>query len=101
MAGEVQPGRDPRAARAPDPEDLARAVNVSLDTREGELDVMNEAKGAPPFERLAGRAVVVEVFGTRVPVVGLDDLIALKDAAGRDVDRSDIADLTDRPASAD
>jgi predicted nucleotidyltransferase len=43
----------------------------------------------------------VEVFGTRVPVVGLDDLIALKDAAGRDVDRSDIADLADRPASAD
>ena len=79
-----------------DPHDLERAANVSLDTAEGELDVMNEAKGAPPFERLAERAVVVEVFGTRVHVVGLDDLIALKRAAGRDVDLRDIADLTDR-----
>jgi predicted nucleotidyltransferase len=79
-----------------DPDDLARAANVSLDTREGELDLMNEAKGAPPFDRLASRAVVVEVFGTRVPVAGLDDLIALKHASGRDVDLRDIADLTDR-----
>jgi hypothetical protein len=79
-----------------DPADLARAANVSLDTRNGELDVMNEAKGAPAFDLLAGRAVVVEVFGTCVPVASLDDLIALKDAAGRDVDLRDIADLTDR-----
>ncbi|MEN3282480.1 MAG: hypothetical protein V7607_3620 [Solirubrobacteraceae bacterium] len=79
-----------------DPLDLERAANVSLDTSEGELDVMNEATGAPPFERLASRAVVVEVFGTRVPVAGLDDLIALKRAAGREVDLRDIADLTDR-----
>jgi predicted nucleotidyltransferase len=79
-----------------DPRDLERAANVSLETIEGELDVMNEAKGAPPFERLLRRAVVVEVFGTRVPVAGVDDLIALKRAAGRDVDFRDIADLTDR-----
>jgi hypothetical protein len=79
-----------------DVDDLANAANVSLDTREGELDVMNEAKGAPRFERLASRAVTVEVFGTRVRVAGLDDLIALKRAAGRDVDLRDIADLTDR-----
>jgi predicted nucleotidyltransferase len=79
-----------------DPQDLGRAANVCLDTREGELDVMNDAKGAPPFERLARRAVIVEVLGTRVPVAGLDDLIALKHASGRDVDLRDIADLTDR-----
>jgi predicted nucleotidyltransferase len=79
-----------------DPGDLARAANVSLDTREGELDIMNEALGAPPFDQLASRAVTVEVFGTRVAVVALDDLIALKDAAGREVDRRDVADLTDR-----
>jgi predicted nucleotidyltransferase len=79
-----------------DPDDLERAANVSLDTREGELDIMNEALGAPPFEHLASRAVTIEVFGTQVPVVALDDLIALKDAAGRDVDRRDVADLTDR-----
>jgi predicted nucleotidyltransferase len=79
-----------------DPADLGRAANVSLDTRDGELDVMNEAKGAPPFKRLCARAVVVEVLGVRVPVAGLDDLIALKHAAGRDVDLRDIADLTDR-----
>jgi predicted nucleotidyltransferase len=76
--------------------DLERAANVSLDTREGELDVMNEAKGAPHFARLVERAVVVEVFGTPVPVAALDDVIALKRAAGRDVDLRDIADLTDR-----
>ena len=79
-----------------DPLDLARAANVSLDTSQGELDVLNEALGAPPFEMLASRAVTVEVYGTQVHVVGLDDLIALKRAAGRDVDLRDIADLTDR-----
>jgi predicted nucleotidyltransferase len=79
-----------------DPHDLARAANVSLDTSEGELDVMNEALGAPSFDVLASRAITVEVFGTKVHVIGLDDLIALKRAAGREVDLRDIADLTDR-----
>jgi predicted nucleotidyltransferase len=81
-----------------DPEDLATGANYTLDTAAGELDVLNDAKGAPPYDELAARSVHVAVAGTQVRVVGLDDLIALKDAAGRDVDLRDIADLTDRPA---
>jgi hypothetical protein len=49
-----------------------------------------------PFEfaSTAARAVVVEIEGARVPVVGLADLIALKRAAGRDKDRQDADALT-------
>jgi predicted nucleotidyltransferase len=39
------------------------------------------------------RAVMKEVFGVAVPVIGLDDLIANKRAAGRPKDLLDIAEL--------
>ena len=40
------------------------------------------------------RALELEVAGTRVAVVGLDDLIAMKRAAGRLLDRGDVIALT-------
>lgn len=46
-----------------------------------------------PFDELAGRALQIKVFGVTVPVVGRDDLIAMKKRAGRDKDLFDIAQL--------
>ena len=80
--------------------DLARASILKLATAAGDLDVLNRALGAPPYEDLRKRAVEVEVRGTPVRIASLDDVIAMKRAAGRPRDLRDIADLTapDQPA---
>lgn len=81
--------------------DLARATVLRLATAAGDLDVLNGAPGAPPYGDLRDRAIEVEVRGTPVRIASLDDLIAMKRAAGRPSDLRDIADLTatdDRPA---
>jgi predicted nucleotidyltransferase len=56
--------------------------------------VLNGALGAPPYGDLRARAIEVEVRGTPVRIASLDDLIAMKRAAGRPRDLRDIADLT-------
>lgn len=78
-----------------DPATFAQAGSLFLDTRAGMLDVMQDAAGAPPYEQLRARAVSVTLGAIEIRVVGLDDLIALKRAAGRPVDEEDIAVLTD------
>jgi hypothetical protein len=45
------------------------------------------------FEEAATRALVVDLGGVRVPVAGLEDLIAMKRAAGRPKDLEDIRQL--------
>lgn len=49
----------------------------------------------PPddFEQLRARATVLSYHGRSLPICGLDDLIALKKAAGRPQDAADIRDL--------
>ncbi len=74
--------------------DLARANVLKLATAAGDLDVLNGAPGAPPYDDLRKRAVEVEVRGTPVWIASLDDLIAMKRASGRDKDLRDIAELT-------
>jgi hypothetical protein len=75
--------------------DLARANVLKLATAAGDLDVINGAPGAAPYEDLRERAVEVEVRGTPVRIVSLDDLIAMKRATGRPQDLRDIAELAD------
>jgi hypothetical protein len=86
---------DFRALDPRDSFDLARAAVLKLPTAAGDLDVVNGAIGAPPYEDLRDRSIEVEVRGTRIRVASLDDLIAMKRAAGRPRDLRDIADLTD------
>lgn len=75
-----------------DPTDLARGGNWVLVTDAGRLDIMSAADGAAPYHRLIERAV--HLPARAFDVVGLDDLIAMKQAANRDKDRADIAALT-------
>jgi predicted nucleotidyltransferase len=80
-----------------DPHVLRRAALVSLTTDHGRLDLLNVglADGLPKsYEELRGRAVEVDLDGRIVAVAGLDDLIRMKRATGRDVDLSDIGALT-------
>jgi len=50
--------------------------------------------GAAPYAEVRARALVIEL-DVQVAVVGRDDLIAMKRASGRPIDRSDIIALTE------
>jgi hypothetical protein len=77
-----------------DPERLALAAIVPpLSTRHGQLHIVNEPKGARPFSKLREAALVIEIDGTAIPIVSLDDLIRIKRASGRPSDLEDIAAL--------
>lgn len=77
-----------------DPATLATGANFTLETDAGGLDYFNDVPGAPPYEELRTRALVVVLEGLRIPVAGLGDLIRMKEASGRPQDLSDIAALT-------
>lgn len=78
-----------------DAETLANGANFTLTTDAGGLDFFNEVPGGVPYAELRARALVVEVFGMSIRVAGRDDLIRMKQAAGRPQDLDDIAALTD------
>jgi len=67
---------------------------ASLDTDAGGVDVHFSPPGAAPYDELRGRALELEVFGLQVAVAGRDDLIAMKRAAGRPIDRGDVIVLS-------
>jgi len=75
-------------------EALDRAGTLRLDTDAGGVDVHREPPGAAPFAALRARAMVLEVAEVPVVVAGRDDLIAMKRASGRPIDRGDVIALT-------
>ncbi|MEX1177148.1 MAG: hypothetical protein WEB09_01685 [Nitriliruptor sp.] len=75
-----------------DPDQLASGANWTLITSAGWLDFMPEARGARAYRDIAEAAVAVRDDTFRV--AGLDDLIRMKLAAGRDKDLDDVAALT-------
>jgi hypothetical protein len=88
--------RASRPVNVTDPNLLRRAPLVPLVTRFGRLDLLNieQTAGAPAsYDDLAGRALVVEIGGREVAIAGVDDLIRMKKAAGREQDLLDIAAL--------
>ena len=80
---------DPR-----DSVDLAHAGNLTLRTGAGRLDLLNAARGVPPYDELSAGSTQATIAGVAVRVVGFDDLVAMKRALGRPRDLQDIADLT-------
>jgi hypothetical protein len=78
---------------------LPRATIWQFATSHGDIDVLHEAPGAAPYPELRERALVVALADARVPVADLDDLIRMKLARGRSVDRADVATLTDLSGS--
>lgn len=77
---------------------LPRATIWQFATRYGDVDVLHDAPGAAPYPELRERALVISLDDTPVPVAGREDLIRMKLARGRPVDRADVAALTDPEA---
>lgn len=78
---------------------LPRATIWQFATPHGDIDVLHEAPGAAPYPELRERALVIALANVSIPVAGRDDLIRMKLARGRPVDRADVAALTDSPES--
>lgn len=77
-----------------DPRTLASGANFTMETDAGGLDFFTDVPGAAPYQQLRERSLVVDLGGLSIRVAGLDDLIHMKQAAGRPQDLSDIAALT-------
>ena len=69
--------------------------NWALYTRLGRLDVMQWVKGIESYDELRENAERVDepAVGRPIWVAGRDDLISMKEAAGRDLDRIDVTAL--------
>lgn len=78
---------------------LPRATIWQLATPHGDIDILHDAPGAAPYDELRERALVIALDDLRIPVAGRDDLIRMKLARGRPVDRADVAALTDAETS--
>jgi hypothetical protein len=72
---------------------LARTRLLTLDTDDGGLDLLADPPGAPSYATMRDRADRVDLDGTVVAVAALDDLLAMKRAAGRPQDLADIEAL--------
>lgn len=71
-------------------EDTFSSPVMKFTTTAGEIDVVLEPTGVGGYERLEPRAVDFEVFGIRLRVAALDDIIASKEASGRSKDRAQL-----------
>jgi hypothetical protein len=80
------------------PEALDEGGNWALRTRAGRVDVLQWVAGVRGFDHLRARAVeaILPNVG-RVLFAGRDDLLAMKRAAGRGIDRDDVEALESLP----
>jgi predicted nucleotidyltransferase len=86
-------GIDEDVPFVPDARTLARVQLLTLDTSEGPLDLLVSPDGAPPYQRLRRNAERKDVSGFAVLVASPDDLIAMKQAAGRPKDLIAVEEL--------
>lgn len=72
---------------------LATGEQVAIDTELGQLDVVQGLDGVPSYDELRATASEAEVLGIKVLVCSIEDLRAMKRAAGRTRDQADLEDL--------
>ncbi len=77
----------------PDGRTLRHARVLTLNTPDGALDLLAEPDGSGGYARLRANAIEAEVAGTTVRIAGLEDLIAMNNAAGRPKDRIYVEEL--------
>ena len=72
---------------------LRQIEPLTLVTSSGELDVLTRPPGAPSYQELRRNADRYDLGGFNVSVASIDDLIAMKQAAGRAKDLADVEEL--------
>lgn len=77
-----------------DPEALGQGGNWVLRTRLGRFDIMQWIGDESLWERLSPGALDADIGGLRVKVVGYEDLVELKEMAGRPEDLVDLQRLS-------
>jgi predicted nucleotidyltransferase len=77
----------------PDGRTLRKTQMLKLSTREGNLDLLVCPEGSPDYAQLRSRADRMELDGLTVAVASVEDLIAMKRAAGRPQDLLDLESL--------
>ena len=79
---------------SPLPEDAVKTDrSIHLRTPFGDLDLVSEAIAGIAFSDLLDRADTKKVDGVEAPICSLADLVAMKQAVGRERDLADLADL--------
>ena len=86
-------GVDDELPFVPDARTLRRVELLTLVTSLGELDVLSGPPGAPHYAELRRNADRYDLGGFNVSVASIDDLIVMKQAAGRAKDLLDIEEL--------
>jgi hypothetical protein len=77
----------------PDGRALRRTRVLTLETPAGSIDLIAQPDGAPVYDGLRERADREQVAGVEVLIASLDDLIAMKRAAGRPRDLVAVEEL--------
>lgn len=83
---------------------IENGANFTFETPYGDLDVLADAAGMRSYEDLKSESVKREVFGRLVRVASIDNLIAMKKAAGRTKDKLMVEEyivIADRQRAAD
>lgn len=78
---------------APDARTLRQTQILCLNTPFGGLDLLVDPAGAPLYSKLRARAQTIDIEGADVRVASIDDMIAMKRAAGRPQDLIDLEAL--------
>jgi len=96
LDAQVEGAGDFEAGELPDPLDpsaLELGGNWVLSTRFGRLDVMQWIGDMPLWSELEPRAIEDKIAGLPIKVVGFEDLVKLKELAGRPEDLADLQRL--------
>ncbi len=69
-----------------DADTLERGDHFTFDTDLGPIDVLGKPAGSTGYDELVRNALAVDLQGLRVMITSLEDLIRMKEAAGRPKD---------------
>ena len=77
----------------PDASTLRRTTILTLDSDDGRIDLLASPAGAPPYPQLRERATRTTFDGRAILIASLDDMEAMKRAAGRPRDLLDVEEI--------